>query len=141
MTIPERSWIRFIRKLSTIRDTAARKLTAYLNDPRHEFVSSRGRKAAIDYAAALADAYGESAAAVACQMYDAIAAASHMILPPAVPAPTPTYGEVAKTVNGMIKQNQSNEAIGSSIGRLVKRTEVDTTMQNAIRDGAEFAWV
>ena len=140
MTIPEKSWIKYINMLSAVSKTAARKFSAYLNDPGHDISSKAGRKAAIDYAAALADAYGESAAAVACQMYDTVAEASKVTLPPAVPAPTPEYGEVAKAVNGMLKHNGS-DAIGASIGRLVKRTGVDTTMQNALRDGAEFAWV
>lgn len=141
MTIPEKSWIKYINMLSAVSKTAARKFTAYLNDPGHDILSKAGRKAAIDYAAALADAYGESAAAVACQMYDAAAEASKVTVPPAVPAPTPEYGEVAKAVNGMLKHNQGSDAIGASIGRLVKRTGVDTTLQNALRDGAEFAWV
>ena len=64
-----------------------------------------------------------------------------MILPAAIPAETASYGEVAKTVNGMIKQNASADSMGSAIGRLVKRQGVDTTMQNAIRDGAEWAWI
>ena len=33
------------------------------------------------------------------------------------------------------------EIIAAAIGRLVKRTGVDTTMQNALRDGAQWAWI
>lgn len=139
MTLPESSWVRYIDVLSAISDTAGKKFTAYLNT--HEIDSQAGRKAAIDYAVALAEKYGESAAAMACEMYDATAAASGAFLPAAEPAAAATYGDVAKTVNGMAKQRQSNDNMGAALGRLVKRTGVDTTMKNAIRDGAEWAWV
>ena len=139
MIVSEGSWNRYIDILAAINETAAKKFTAFLNT--HETDTQTGRKAAIDYAAAIADKYGESAAAMACEMYDAIAAASGVSLPPAVPADPASYGEVAKTVNGMEKQGQSNEEIGNAIGRLVKRTGIDTTMKNAIRDGAEWAWI
>ena len=139
MTIQKSAWNRYIDVLAAIDRTAAKKFTAYLNT--HDISSQAGRKAAIDYAAALADKYGESAAAMACEMYDAAAAASGAILQAAEPAATATYGEVAKTVNGMAKQNAGNDAMGSAIGRMVKRTGVDTTMKNAIRDGAQWAWI
>ncbi len=44
-------------------------------------------------------------------------------------------------MNGTLKQSSTPELPGQAIGRLVKRTGVDTTMQNAIRDGAEWAWI
>lgn len=139
MIFPEKSWEKYIRILSAIDKTAARKFTAFLD--KTDISTQDGRKAAIDYAYALATKYGEMAAAGACEMYDAVAEASGVVLPAAVPAETATYGEVAKTVNGMAKQNQSNEAMGNGVGRLVKRAGADTTLKNAIRDGAEFAWV
>lgn len=139
MTIQRDTWNRFTDILAAIDRTAARKFTAYLNT--HDISTQEGRKAAIDYAAALADKYGESAAAMACEMYDSVAAASGAILPAAEPAAAATYGEVAKTVNGMAKQNAGSDAMGSAIGRMVKRTGVDTTVKNAIRDGAEWAWI
>lgn len=139
MTIQKSTWNQFIDVLAAIDRTAAKKFTAYLNT--HDISSQAGRKAAIDYAAALADKYGESAAAMACEMYDAVAASSGVVLPAAEPAATATYGEVAKTVNGMAKQNAGNDAMGAAIGRMVKRTGVDTTMKNALRDGAQWAWI
>ena len=139
MIFPESGWTKYIRVLSAIDKTAARKFTAFLDNT--DISTQDGRKAAIDYAYALATKYGEMAAAGACEMYDAVAEASGVVLAAAVPAETATYGEVAKTVNGMAKQNQSNEAMGNGVGRLVKRAGADTTLKNALRDGAEFAWV
>lgn len=139
MIIPERSWLKYVNMLSAINKTAANKYTAYLRG--RDLTTQASRQAAIDYAYKLAARYGESAAAAACEMYDAVAAASKVVLPAAVPAETASYKEVAKTVNGMIKQQMPVESFGSAIGRLVKRTGVDTTMENAIRDGAEWAWI
>lgn len=139
MTIPESTWVRYVNMLSAINKTAARKYTAYLNG--RDLGSREAREAAIRYAYALATRYGESAAATACEMYDAIAAASRVAVPAAVPAATADFGEVAKTVNGMIRQEASAESMGSAVARLVKRAGADTTLQNAARDQAEFAWI
>lgn len=139
MTIPEGVWTKYINMLSAIDKTAAKKFVAYLNT--HDFSTRAGRKAAIDYAYAIATKYGESSAALACEMYDAVAAASGVLLPVAEPAATATYGEVAKAFNGMVNQGLVNDAIGDGISRLVRQAGADTTRNNALRDGAEFAWV
>lgn len=139
MTFPESGWIKYIDTLSAINKTAAQKFVAYLN--AHDVSTAAGKKAAIDYAYALSTRYGEMAAAASCEMYDAVAEASGVILPAAEPAATATYGEVARMYNGMKKQNMGNEAMGNGVGRLVKRAGADTVLQNAKRDGAEFAWV
>ena len=139
MTLPESSWVRYINRLSAINKTAARKFEAYLNT--HDVMSKSGRKAALDYAAALVQKYGEGAAAVSCEMYDAVAAASGAILPAAEPAAVASYGEVAKTINGIMKTSQNASYIASGVERLVKQAGADTTLMNARRDGAEFAWV
>ena len=74
-------------------------------------------------------------------MYDEVADASGMLLPGAIPAETATYGEVAKAVQGTMKISSDPELIANAVGRLVKMAGVDTTMQNALRDGAEWAWI
>ena len=60
-------------------------------------------------------------------------------MPPAEPAATATYQETAKAVQGTAKV--SDTEVPQTVGRLVKQAGVDTTMQNAIRDGAECAWI
>lgn len=95
----------------------------------------------IQYAYALSTKYGEAAAALACQMYDQTAEAVKAGVPRAEPAVTATYSETAAAVNGTLKQSSLPESIGSSIGRLVKQTASDTTLKNARRDHAEFAWI
>ena len=73
-------------------------------------------------------------------MYDAIAAGSAASVPAAVPAAMPTVAEVAKAVNGTLKTGNAS-IVADSVGRIVKQTGVDTTMKNALRDGAEWAWI
>ena len=103
-------------------------------------LSADERADIIDYAYALATKYGEGTGALASEMYDALAELSGASVPSAVPAPTATYAEVAKAVNGTIKTGNV-EIVSSATGRLVKMVGVDTMMQNALRDGAEWAWI
>ena len=128
MTLPKSSWVRYINRLSAINKTAARKFEAYLNT--HDVASTSGRKVALDYAAALVQKYGEGAAAVSCEMYDAMAAASGAVLPAAEPAAVASYGEVAKTINGIMKTSQNASYIASGVERLVKQAGADTTLMN-----------
>jgi len=141
MTVSNKAWQKYVKTLAAIDQTAARKFEVYVRGL--DLGKYANRKKAIDYAVRLASVYGESAAAAACEMYDAIAAAAGVYYPAATPAMIDEYiyGDVAKTVNGMIKQQASAESMGQAIGRLVKRTGADTTLQNAIRDRAEFAWI
>ena len=139
MTISENAWVRFTRALAAVDNTAARKFAAYLT--ANPIESTEDQQAAVEYANALVSSYGEGAAALACEMYDATAAASGMTLPPAEPAELPGYGEVAKAINGVLKHSDMPEQLSAPVARLVKRTGADTTLKNAIRDGAEFAWV
>lgn len=95
----------------------------------------------IEYAYALVAKYGEGTAAVACELYDEMARLSDMNLAPAVPAELPTINEVGKAINGTIKQSVNENMVSGTVGRLVKQVGQDTTVRNAIRDGAEVAWV
>lgn len=145
MRITDKQWNRYISVLRELNNKAAEDMIRYMTDHNinkvgsNYVLSEQERKALIDYAYGLATKYGEGAVAVAAEMYDAIAVASKANVPPAEPAPTATYGEVAKAVNGTLKQ--SPEIVPSAISRLVKTAGIDTTMQNALRDGAYWAWV
>ncbi len=44
-------------------------------------------------------------------------------------------------MRGVAKVSQNPGEMGAAVGRLVKRAGADTTLRNALRDGAEFAWV
>lgn len=134
MEIPKRTWNKYVRTLAKINNQAAEAMIQWAKVNGYDDM-----QALVDYAWSIATAYGEAAAALACEMYDAIATASRAKVPAAEPAETPTYQEVAVAVYGTAKK--SNVEIPSTVGRLVKRVGADTTLKNALRDGAQFAWV
>lgn len=133
MQIPEKSWVEYINRLARLNEEAGRKMADYI--AKH---GTGDADALIAYAQALVQKYGEGSAELACQMYDAVAEASDVDVPPAEPAPPADYGETAKMVNAT---KQSPPLLQSGVSRLVKRAGADTTLKNAIRDGAEWAWV
>ena len=141
MDITAEAWQRFIRKLRKVNEAAADRILEYLRaNPIDPSLPYDDRQRLIEFAYGVAIKYGEASAALACEMYDAIAEASAVPVAPALPAATPSVAEVAKTVNGTLKTGNAN-IVADSIGRLVKQTGVDTTMRNALRDGAEWAWI
>lgn len=87
----------------------------------------------------LATKYGEGAAAAACDMYDAIAEAQGVNVPPAEPAKTPTMQEV-KDVVGYHLEKTPND-VPAATGKLVKKTATRTMRKNAARDDAKMALV
>lgn len=134
MKISERDWLQYIRKLSAIDGKAATLMQSWM------VANGLGdTEAMISYAHSLSTKYGEAAASLACEMYDAVAAAQGVAVSPAEPAATATYLETARAVMGTLK-NQRN-TVPDTVGRLVKQAGADTTLQNAVRDGAQFAWV
>ena len=139
MIINETTWReKFIARLRKINEAAVATVMEYLT--RHSLITLQDWNALIDYAYSVSSAYGESAASIACEFYDAVAAASGINILAATPAETATYQEVAKAIRGTGKTGNI-DLMANSIGRLVKMAGVDTTMQNALRDGAEWAWI
>lgn len=134
MQISAKAWNNYIAKMSRISSTAAQKMLSFIANNGFDDM-----QAILDYAFALSTRYGKAIGALACQMYDATAAAQGADVPAAEMAELPEYGEVAKTVYGAKKTSESE--VSRAIGRLVKRTGADTTLKNAERDGAQFAWV
>ena len=129
-------WKAYTASLARINQRAAEEMIA--------FASRNGlsdRKALTDYAMALVQKYSEGSAELACEMYDAIAKLQGANVQPAEPAETPDYGEVARSVNGTLKQSPEGNLLGDSVSRLVKRAGADTMLKNAKRDRAEFAWI
>ena len=139
MQVSRRVWNNYIRALRKVNDRAAAEMTAFLN-ARNWLTDYSVRQECVNFGYALATKYGEAAGELACEMYDAIAATARRVIPPAEPAATATYSETAKSVIGTMKTGNT-ETVAGSVGRLVKMAGVDTTMQNAIRDHAEWAWI
>ena len=95
------------------------------------------RENIIRYAYALVTKYSEASSAAACMFYDALAELSGVNLEPAIPAETPDFESVAKATSF----SDNVEVVKAALGRQVKQASQDTTLQNALRDGAEFAWI
>lgn len=140
MLLTRQIWNNYIALLSKCNEAASDLMKEYME--KHGLpVTTEQRQELLDFAFSLSTKYGEAAATLACEMYDSVGALSGMILEPAIPAETATYGEVAKTVNGTMKTSKDLEVISSAVGRLVKMAGADTMLQNAQRDGAQFAWI
>ena len=140
MTISAESWVKYINALSKVNEAATNELSKFIN-AGFSYSNPEDMRRLIGYAYGISTKYGEAAAELACQMYDAIGLASGMLLEPAVPAEVATYGDVAKTIYGTAKQSQNTDELLGAMVRLVKRAGQDTTIKNALRDGAQFAWI
>lgn len=136
MIISNDDWNNYIEKLSKLSTIAAEKMRAFIDANGIVDVN-----ALIDYAYALVVKYGEGSATLAAMMYDAVAELEGVTVPVAVAAEMPTVSEVAKAINGVLKQSPSGQLLDSTVSRMVKRASADTTLKNAERDGAQFAWV
>lgn len=134
MQITANAWNEYITRLSRLNQKAGQLM--------REYIGSHGTESTDDliaYAYGLVTKYGEGSAELACQMYDALAEAANAGVPAAEPAEPADYGEVARMVNATKSQNPAN--LPNGVSRLVKRAGADTTLKNAVRDGAEWAWV
>ena len=145
MQITSRAWRNYITILRRVSERAANEMKAYLRSQRllaeaGDITEGQMKSNIIEYAYALATRYGEAAGSAACDMYDAIAELQGASVLPAVPAATATYDETAKAMLGTMKTGNET-IISDAAGRLVKMAGVDTMMQNALRDGAEWAWI
>lgn len=134
MQITANAWNEYITRLSRLNRKAGQLMRQYIDTHGTESTDDL-----IAYAYGLVTKYGEGSAELACQMYDALAEAANAGVPAAEPAIPADYGEVARMVNATKDQNPAN--LPNGVSRLVKRAGADTTLKNAVRDGAEWAWV
>lgn len=136
MYISTKDWAAFVRKLSQLNQSAA--------DAVSEYVVKNGfgdTNALIGYCYKVADYYGTASSSLAALMYDTVTELEGAFYPAAEIAERISYGDVAKAVNGTLKTSQNPNEIGGAVARLVKRSGQDTLLNNAMRDGAEFAWI
>lgn len=133
MTISERDWRNYIRRLGRLDQRAGEEMEAYI--ARY---GTEDREGLVAYANALVNKYGEGSAELAAQMYDEMAQEAGASVSPAEPAAVASPAEVAKAVYGNLR---SPPNMKGAVSRMVKQAGADTTLKNALRDGAEFAWV
>lgn len=133
MRITATAWAAYTQQLAKLNKKAGQLMADYI--AAH---GTRDTDALIAYAHALVTKYGEGSAELACQMYDSLAAAARAGVPAAEPAEPASYGEIARMVQAT---KASPPQMQQGVSRLVKRAGADTTLKNALRDGAEFAWI
>ena len=133
MRITATAWAAYTQQLAKLNKKAGQLMADYI--AAH---GTGDTDALIAYAHALVTKSGEGSAELACQMYDALAAAAKAGVPAAEPAQPASYGEVARMVQAT---KASQPQMQQGVSRLVKRAGADTTLKNALRDGAEWAWV
>lgn len=149
--INQRAWKRYIGLLRQINDTAARNVEKWIKtygvDENGvmlsnilDVVDADGRNF-IESCYWITQEYGNASAAVSAQMYDLIAELEGAVVPAAEMADAAKYNEVAKTVQGVLKTSHNIEEMTGAVSRLVKKAGCDTTLQNAYRDRAQFAWI
>lgn len=132
--IRRENWNKYTDAIRKLSDKAAEEFYAYAKAGHTE-------QEIIDFAYALINKYSEASAELACEMYEALAEISKVTVPPAEPADPATYDEVARTVKGALSESADAQNAASAAGRLVKRANADTMLKNAVRDGAQWAWV
>ena len=143
MNISGAAFSKFAKRLSKIRTTASDEILAYINKTGIDKFVLAGYDMTdfINHAYGIATKYGEAAGALSAELYDAIAQLSGVPLPPAEIAPTPSYNEIKKTVYGVRKQSRNPNMLADAIGRQVKKVGAETTLRNAERDHAQYAWI
>lgn len=139
MDITEKAWVGYIDRLRAIDEAATAKVAKYIES--HEIDTQEGLDGLLAFCYAISAKYGEAAAALACEMYDAEALLEGVALDPAEPADTATMSEVRGGVLGALKSSVLPITAAYAVGRLVKLAGQDTTLKNARRDLAYIAWI
>jgi len=137
--ITEKDWSTFVRRMAALSQKAADEIKRFIDN--YGGYDATPRDELLTFAYYVVKKYGEGAATLAALMYDAVAELEEVSVEPAEPADTATYDETAKALQGAAKFSKDPLVIAAAASRLVKMAGLDTTMRNAIRDGAQYAWV
>lgn len=133
MRVNQVDWSNYVSQMSSISQKAGEELKKYIE--KHGLDD---KQVVISFAYDLYKKYASASSALACEMYDEVATLSKVAVPLAETADLYDFKDVAKNINGTIKQNQKPEA---TMERMVKQAGADTMMKNAKRDRAQWAWI
>lgn len=136
LTIKSKDWEKFINALAKVNKAAAKEIEGIIGKGG---LDDMDLIALVGQVYRVTSTYGEAAAALTCEMYDAIAVAQNAKVPPAEPARPITLQEVKDTVNYAL--SRSPQMIPAETGKLVKKMSTRTMRKNAARDGAKMALV
>lgn len=136
MKITSDQWTNYIKKLSTLNSRGSELVQDWIDKHGTEDVD-----ALIDYCYRVIGRYGTASAELTASMYEAIAQAEEMFIQPAELAEIASYGDTAKAVQGSLLQSPSGQLVKQAVSRQIKLASADTLAKNALRDGAEWAWI
>ena len=136
MTITSSQWTDYINKLSTLNSRGSKLVQDWIDKHGTEDVD-----ALIDYCYKVIARYGTASAELTASMYEAIAQAEEVFIQPAELAEIASYGDAAKAVQGSLLQSPSGQLVKQAVSRQIKLASADTLAKNALRDGAEWAWI
>ena len=136
MKITSSQWTDYINKLSTLNSRGSELVQAWIDKHGTEDVD-----ALIDYCYKVIGRYGSASAELTASMYEAIAKAEEVFIQPAEYADIASYGDTAKAVQGSLLQSPSGQLVKQAVSRQIKLASTDTLAKNALRDGAEWAWI
>ena len=139
ISISKEVWKNYIDGLEKLDTIVKNDVWRYIET--HDVDSEEGRNIFIEYCYGLVTKYGEAAAEFACQMYDAISELEGASVVFAEPADTASIEDTAKAVNGTMSNVMRATVTAAAVARLVKMAGQDTTLKNAIRDHAYYAWI
>ena len=151
MKISRQAWKNYAKQLNDINSKAAEELFQWIEawgvdenglilDNIAEAVD-KYNNSFIDECNYIVKKYGDASGALAATMYDAIAELEGALVDAAEIAENIPISDIYKTVNGVLKTSRNPGEMVGAVSRLVKRVSADTTLRNAERDGAEFAWI
>lgn len=151
MKISRQAWKNYAKQLNDINSKAAEELFQWIEangvdenglilDNIAEAVD-KYNNTFIDECNYIVKKYGDASGALAATMYDAIAELEGALVDAAEIAENVPIADIYKTVNGVLKTSRNPGEMVGAVSRLVKRVSADTTLRNAERDGAEFAWI
>lgn len=133
MKLTAQTWSEYVARLARLNQSAGQLMADYI--AAH---GTGDTDTLIAYAHALVTKYGEGSAELACQMYDALAAAARAGVPAAEPAEPASYGEIARMVQAT---KASPPQMQRGVSRLVKRAGARHDLKKRPAGRGEFAWI
>ena len=151
MRISRQTWKNYAKQLNDINSKAAEELFQWIEvygvDENGLILDNitealdKFDNSFIDECNYIVKKYGDASGALSATMYDAIASIEGASVDAAEIAEAVPISDIYKTVNGVLKTSHNPDEMTGAVSRLVKRVGADTMLQNAKRDGAEFAWI
>lgn len=136
MIIPEAAWTQYIEALAKVDRSATERMQKYIDT--HAIDSEETIREMVGYAFGISTYYGEAAAELAAEMYDVLSGDDYE---PAEPAETSSLPYIERAVRGALKAAPYGVLVAGAVGRAVRLAGQNTVLRNAIRDGAEVAWI